>query len=45
VCADVDGLEVDNFKAPLMPDVRAARFDDVKGLVVRNSPVLDDVKK
>jgi polygalacturonase len=45
VCVDVDGLEVDNFKAQLAPNVPAAKFDDVKGLVVRNSPVLDDVKK
>ena len=44
VCVDVDGLDVDNFKAQLVTGVPAARFDDVKSLVVRNSPVLDDVK-
>jgi polygalacturonase len=44
VCVDVDGLEVENFKAQLAPGVPAARFDDVKGLVVRNSPVLENVK-
>jgi hypothetical protein len=44
VCVDVDGLQVDNFKAQLVTGVPAARFDDVKSLVVRNSPVLDDLK-
>ena len=43
-CLDVDGLDVDNFKAQLATGVPAARFDDVKNLVVRNSPVLDAVK-
>jgi len=42
VCADVDGLDVDNFKAQLAPGVTAATFaDDVKGITIRNSPVLD----
>jgi polygalacturonase len=41
VCVDVDGLEIDNFKAQLAAGVTAARFEQVKGLVVRNSPVLD----
>jgi hypothetical protein len=44
VCVDVDGLEIDNFKAQLADGVPAARFEDVKRLVVRNSPVLDTVK-
>jgi polygalacturonase len=44
VCVDVDGLDVDNFKAQLAPGVPAARFDEVKNLVVRNSPVLNEVK-
>jgi hypothetical protein len=45
VCADVDGLEVDDFKAQLAEKVPAAVFNSVPGLVVRNSPVLDGVKK
>ena len=40
VCIDVDGLEIDNFKARVAKGVRSARFVDVKGLVIRNSPVL-----
>jgi polygalacturonase len=37
---DVDGLEIDNYKALVAKGVPAARFDGVDGLVVRNSPVL-----
>jgi hypothetical protein len=40
VCVDVDGLEIDNFKAQLAAGVTPGRFEQVKGLVVRNSPVL-----
>jgi polygalacturonase len=43
VCVDVDGLEIDNFKAQLAPGVAPARLDGVKGLVVRNSPVLQSI--
>ena len=43
VCSDVDGLEVDNFKAQLAPGVPAAKFDSVKNVVVRNSPMLDGI--
>jgi len=43
VCTDVNGLEVDNFKAQLGTDVKAAVFDSVTNIVVRNSPVLDGV--
>jgi len=41
VCVNVDGLEIDNFKAQLADGVTPARFEDVKRLVIRNSPVLD----
>jgi polygalacturonase len=44
VCDDVDGLEIDNFKAQLANDVPAAVLQAVTGLVVRNSPVLDRIK-
>lgn len=43
VCDDVDGLEVDNFKAQLSEGVSAARMDGVKNVTIRNSPVLTDV--
>jgi polygalacturonase len=40
VCDDVDGLEIDNFKAQIADGVPVARFEAVKRLVIRNSPVL-----
>jgi polygalacturonase len=40
VCEDVDGLEIDNFKAQVGAGVTPARFEGVKNLAVRNSPVL-----
>ncbi len=41
VCVDVDGLEVDNFKAQVAPGVSAANLtNNVRGIVIRNSPVL-----
>jgi hypothetical protein len=43
VCSDVDGLEIDNFKAQLSEGTAAAKFDDVKNGVIRNSPVLKDM--
>lgn len=43
VCDDVDGLEVDNFKAQLGEGVSAAKMDDVKNVSIRNSPVLKNV--
>ncbi len=42
-CVDVDGLEIDNFKAQLAPGVPAATFDSVTNVVIRNSPMLDGV--
>jgi hypothetical protein len=42
ICSDVDGLEVDNFKAQLGQGEVAAKFDGVKNIVIRNSPVLKD---
>ena len=33
VCVDVDGVEIDNFKAQLAPGVPAAKFDSVKNVV------------
>ena len=43
VCEDVDGLEIDNFKADLAEGISAARFKDVQRLVIRNSPVLNGI--
>jgi hypothetical protein len=43
-CADVDGLEIDNFKAQLAPGVPAAVLaDNVRGIAIRNSPVLKEI--
>jgi polygalacturonase len=41
VCSDVNGLEIDNFKAQLATGVAASKFDNVSGVVIRNSPVLE----
>jgi polygalacturonase len=41
MCINVDGLEIDSFKARLAEGVSGARFDAVKGLVIRNSPALE----
>jgi len=43
VCSDVDGLEVDNFKAQVGDGVAAAKLDGVKNIVILNSPILKDV--
>jgi polygalacturonase len=40
-CADVNGLEIDNFKAQLAEGVAASKFENVSGTVIRNSPVLE----
>jgi polygalacturonase len=40
VCDDVDGLEIDNFKTQVADGVSAARFEAVKRIVIRNSPML-----
>lgn len=43
VCSDIDGLEVDNFKAQTADGVSAAKLNDVKNVVIRNSPILNGV--
>ncbi|MEO5714882.1 MAG: glycoside hydrolase family 28 protein [Luteolibacter sp.] len=40
-CVNVNGLEIDNFKAQLAEGVDASKFEKVSGLVIRNSPVLN----
>lgn len=40
VCVDVDGLEVDHFRAQIGAGVTPARFENVKGLALRDAPVL-----
>ena len=42
-CVDVNRLEIDNFKAQLADGVAAAVFENVEGLVVRNSPSLNGI--
>jgi polygalacturonase len=37
---DIDGLEIDNLKAMAAKKVKPAKFEKVRGLVIRNSPVL-----
>ena len=37
---DLDGVEIDNLKAQLASGVAPARWDNVKGLTVRNSPAI-----
>jgi hypothetical protein len=44
VCSDVNGLEIDNFKAQLADGIPAAKMEAVSALTVRNSPVLDEIK-
>ena len=40
--ADVQGLELDNFKPQVAPGVKSAVFaEDVKNVTVRNSPALE----
>jgi hypothetical protein len=42
VCADVNKLEIDNFKAQVADGVQPSVLpDSVTGLVIRNSPVLE----
>jgi polygalacturonase len=42
ICSDVDGLEIENFKAQMADGVKASVLDDnVSGIVIRNSPVLE----
>jgi polygalacturonase len=40
ICSDVNGLEIDNFKPQVAHGVTASKFEDVSGLVIRNSPGL-----
>jgi polygalacturonase len=42
ICSDVNGLEIDNFKARVAAGVKAAEFgENVTNLAVRNSPELE----
>ena len=42
ICADVNKLEIDNFKAQVADDVLPSVLaDNVTGIVIRNSPVLE----
>ena len=42
ICADVNGLEIDNFKAQAADGIKASAFtDNVSGIVIRNSPGLE----
>ena len=42
ICSDVNGLEIDNFKAQVADGVKASALtDNVSGVVIRNSPALE----
>jgi len=45
VCVDGDEVEIDNVKAQLGEGVSGAKFDGVKGLAVRNSPMMESERK
>jgi len=38
---DVNGLEIDNFKAQRAEGVVVSKFENVSGAVIRNSPILE----
>jgi polygalacturonase len=40
VCSDIDGLEIDNLKPPIVQKVHPTKFEQVTHLVIRNSPAL-----
>jgi polygalacturonase len=44
-CVDVDGLEIDNFKAQVAEGISASKFDTVKRIVIRNSPLFESAAK
>ena len=44
ICDDVDGLEIDDFKARQAGQTPAAAFNAVRGLEVRNSPSLEGIQ-
>ncbi len=43
-CIDVDGFEIDNFKAKLAFGTKASIIQSVRNLVVNNPPFLDEMK-
>ncbi len=45
ICIDVDGLEIDKYKAKVAKGIPAARFENVNNLTVINSPVLGKIKQ
>jgi hypothetical protein len=44
VAFDVDGFELDGFKTPVAEGGVPARFENVKRLTVKKSPVLDAIR-
>ncbi len=41
VCTDVNGLQIDNFRPQVADGVVPAKFENVSGLEIRNSPALE----
>ncbi|HEY1661437.1 MAG TPA: glycosyl hydrolase family 28-related protein [Verrucomicrobiae bacterium] len=42
ICSDVNGLQIDNFRPQVADGVLPAKFDNVTGLEIRNSPALEN---
>jgi polygalacturonase len=40
VCIDINGLEIDNFKAQVAKGIEPAKFENVRERIIRNSPLL-----
>lgn len=40
ICSDINGLQIDNFKGQVGDGVKPAKFENVSGLDIRNSPEL-----
>jgi len=41
ICSDVNGLQIDNFRPQVADGVAPAKFENVSGLEIRNSPALE----
>ncbi|HEY3762488.1 MAG TPA: glycoside hydrolase family 28 protein [Verrucomicrobiae bacterium] len=41
ICSDVNGLQIDNFRPQVADGVTPAKFNNVTGLEIRNSPALE----
>ena len=44
ICSDVDGLEINHFKAPAISGAKTAKFEHVQNLFIERSPVLENMR-